>query len=244
MSRHLKTYPAPRFWPIKIKEREFVIRPNAGPHKLVNSIPLGIVLRDVLGHAKTVSEAKRMLAEGKVLVDGKVKVDYKLPVGLMDVIYLKPANTYYRILPNNVNEMALMKITAEDASFKLARVTGKRLLKNKKAQINLHDGRCVVIDVSDSFNVQIPYRLMDTVKLSLPDGQILDHVPLAVGAFVSITGGTKIGKFGTIKDMPKKKSPNQLATVVVGDAETTVMLKYLFPIGKESPIININGEVT
>lgn len=244
MSRHLKTYPAPRFWPIKIKKHEFVIRPNAGPHRLVNSIPLGIVLRDVLGFAKTVSEAKRILAEGKVLIDGKVKVDYKLPVGLMDIIYLKPANAYYRVLPNNVNELALMKISAEEASFKLSRVTGKRLLKDKKAQINLHDGRCVVVDVSDSFNVQIPYRLMDAVKLSLPDGQILEHVPLEAGTYASIIGGTKIGKFGTIKEMPKSRSPNQLATVAIGDTETTVMLKYLFPIGKESPIININGEVT
>jgi len=244
LSRHLKTYPAPRFWPIKIKEREFVIRPNAGPHKLVNSMPLGIVLRDVLGCAKTVSEAKRLLAEGKVLVDGKVKVDYKLPIGLMDVIYLKPADAYYRVLPNSVNKLALMKITAEEAGFKLAKVTGKRLLKDKKMQINLHDGRCISVGITDPFSVQMPYRLMDAVKISLPDGQIQEHVPLEVGTYVSITGGTKIGKFGTVKDLPPTKSPNKLATITIGDSDNTVTLKYLFPIGKGSPIININGEVT
>ncbi len=244
MSRHLKTYPAPRFWPIKIKEREFVIRPNAGPHKMVNSMPLGLVLRDVLGYAKTVSEAKRLLAEGKVLVDGKVKTDYKLPIGLMDVIYLKPADAYYRVLPNSVNKLALMKITAEEAGFKLAKVAGKRLLKEKKMQLNLHDGHCVSVDISDPFNVDIPYRLMDTVKVSLPDGQIQAHIPLEVGAYVSIIGGTKIGKFGTVKDLPATRSPNKLATITIGDSDTTVTLKYLFPIGKGSPIININGEVT
>ncbi len=244
MSRHLKTYPAPRFWPIKIKEHEFVIRPNAGPHRMVNSMPLGIILRDVLGYAKTVSEAKRVLAEEKVLVDGKVKTDYKLPVGLMDVIYLKPADAYYRVMPNTTNKLALMKITAEDAAFKLAKVTGKRHLKGKRMQLNLHDGRCISVDVSDPFSVDMPYKLMDAVKISLPDGQIQEHVPMAVGAYVVITGGTKIGKFGLVKELPASGSPNKLATVSIGDSDTTVTLKYLFPIGKESPIININGEVT
>jgi len=59
-----------------------------------------------------------------------------------------------------------------------------------------------------------------------------------------IIGGTKIGKFGSVKALPPSRRPNKLATVIVGDSDTTVTLKYLFPIGKESPIININGEVT
>ena len=243
MTRHLTTYEAPRFWPIKIKEHAFTIRPNAGPHPLLQSMPLGIILRDILKFSKTVVEGKRLLAEGKVFVDGKVRTDYKYPVGLMDVLYMKPADSYYRVLPNSVNKMALSKITAEEASFKLAVVTGKRLLRNKSVQLNFHDGRSVVVKVEDPFDVQLAYKLMDTVKISLPDGQLMEHIPLEEGAYVAITGGTKIGKYGTLLETPAKRTANKLARVMIGDAETTVTLKYLFPVGKGSPIINITGEV-
>jgi len=243
MTRHLTTHKAPSFWHIKIKEHAFTIRPNAGPHPLEHSMPLGIILRNVLRFSKTVVEAKRLLAERKVLVDGKVRFDHKYPVGLMDVIYLKAAEAFYRVLPNSKNKMALVKITAEEASFKLEKITGKRLLRDNVVQLNFHDGRSVAVKVDDPFNIHLAYKLMDTVKISIPEGQLLEHIPLQEGAYVAITGGTKIGKYGTLLETPAKRTANKLARVMIGDAEKTVTLKYLFPVGKGSPIINITGEV-
>jgi small subunit ribosomal protein S4e len=244
LKRHLKTYPAPRFWPILIKEHEFTIRPASGPHQISWSIPLGILLRDILKYAKTVREVKRILAEGKVLIDGKVRADYKFPVGLMDVVYLKPAKEYYRVLPNSTNRLALVKITPEEATFKLVRLTGKRTLRGNKVQLNFHDGRSSVARVEDPFNLQMGYRIFDVLKISLPDGQVIDSIPLEPDAFVSIIGGTNIGSYGTLKETPEMRGPNKLARVMIGDVENTVTLKYLFPIGKGSPIINISGAVT
>ena len=244
MKRHLKTYPAPRFWPIKIKEHEFTIRPASGPHQISWSIPLGIILRDILKYAKTLSEVKRILAEGKVLIDGKVRADHKFPVGLMDVVYLKPAKEYYRVLPDRINKLALVKIAPEEATFKLVRLTGKRILKGNKVQLNFHDGRSSIVKVEDPFNLQVGYRIFDVLKISLPDGQVMESIPLEAEAFVSIIGGTNIGKHGTLKETPVTRGPNRLAKVMIGDIENTVTLKYLFPIGMGSPIINISGAVT
>ena len=243
MKRHLKTYPAPRFWPVMIKEHEFTIRPASGPHPIASCMPLGIILRDVLRYAKTVSEAKRMLIEDKVLIDGVVRHDYKFPVGLMDVISLKSADTYYRVLPDKTNKLCLLKITPEEAAFKLVQLTGKRLLKDKKMQLNTHDGRSFTIKVDDPFNVDVGYKIFDALKISLPDGEVTEHIPLESEAFVSIIGGSNIGKYGTLKETPAKRGANDLAKVTIGERENTVTLKYLFPIGKGSPIISINGEV-
>jgi len=206
-------------------------------------MPLGIILRDVLRYAKTVSEAKRMLIEDKVLIDGVVRHDYKFPVGLMDVIGLKSADTYYRVLPDKTNKLCLLKITPEEAAFKLVQLTGKRLLKDKKMQLNTHDGRSFAIKVDDPFNVDVGYKIFDALKISLPDGEVTEHIPLESEAFVSIIGGSNIGKYGTLKETPAKRGANDLAKVTIGERENTVTLKYLFPIGKGSPIININGEV-
>ncbi len=243
MSRHLKTYPAPKFWPIRIKEREFTVKPSAGPHPLVRSIPLGIVIRDMLRYAETISEVKKVLSEGKVLVDGKARKDHKFPVGLMDVVTLVPTNEHYRVMPDKVNKLTLVRIAPEEAAFKLARIASKRILKGSRVQLCLHDGRSVSVKVDDPFNMELGYRTFDTVKISIPQGEILEAIPLETGAFVSITGGTNIGKYGTLLETPEKRDPNQLAAVRIGETESTVTLKYLFPVGKESPVISISGVV-
>jgi small subunit ribosomal protein S4e len=226
-----------------IKEREFTIRSASGPHPLASSMPLGIILRDVLNVASTVSEAKRILAEGKVLIDGVVRHDYKLPVGLMDVIYVKPADTYYRIMPDKVNQLSLLKITAEEASFKLVRLSGKRILKDKTVQLNSHDGRSFAVKIDDPFNPQVSYRVYDTLKISLPGGEILEHIPLEVGNYVSVIGGSKNGEYGTLAELPAQRGANRLAKVTIKEVPSTVTLKYIFPIGKGSPIITLQGEV-
>jgi small subunit ribosomal protein S4e len=238
MSRHLKTYPAPRYWPVKIKENTFTIRPASGPHPLALSIPLGMVIRDSLGYAKTVSEAKSILSEGKVLVDGVVRKNYKLPIGLMDVLYLKPADTYYRIMPDRLKKLALMKVSSEQASFKLVRIIGKRTLADKKVQLNTHDGRSIDMKVEDPFDIKMDYHLYDVLKIAIPGGEILERIPLEADAYVAIIGGAHIGKYGTLVETPENRGPQRLAKVAINGAESTVTLKYLFPIGKGSPIIN------
>jgi small subunit ribosomal protein S4e len=243
MKRHLKTYPAPRFWPVKIKARTFTIRPASGPHPITFSIPLGMVLRDTLKYSTTISEVKGVLAEGKVLIDGEVRKDYKLPVGLMDVIYLKPAETYYRMMPDRLNKLSLMKISPEQASFKLVRITGKRTLGGKKVQLNTHDGRSIALKVEDPFDIQMEYKLFDVLKIAIPSGEILERIPLEADAYVSIIGGAHAGKYGTLVETPADRDPKRLAKVMVNGVESTVTLKYLFPIGKRSPIIN-TSEVT
>lgn len=243
MAGHLRTYPAPRHWPVAIKERAFTIKPSAGPHPIEECIPLGILLRDVLGKVKTISEAKRALSERKVFVDGRARTDYRYPVGLMDIIHIKPEEAYFRVISHRVKKLALMKIPAEEATFKLLKITGKRLLKQGKLQLAFHDGSTKIFEVEDPFNIQLPYMTNDVLKISLSDDQVLDHVPLAQGAFVVVTGGRNVGQYGTVLEVPGSKSPNALVKVSIGGNETTVTLKYLFPIGKESPIITINGEV-
>ncbi len=204
---------------------------------------MGVVLRDLLNYSLTIGEAKKILSERKVIVDGEVRTDYKFPVGLMDVLYLRPSEEYYRVLPHPVKKLSLVKISPEESSFKLVRIIGKRILKGRMVQLNFHDGRSYNIKVEDPFNIQVGYRTFDTIKLTLPDGEIDAHIPLESGAFVSIIGGSNIGKYGEVIEAPTSRGPDQLAKVSIGGSENTVTLKYLFPIGKGSPIINISGEV-
>lgn len=243
MKRHLKTYPAPRFWHIDIKGKEFAVRPRPGPHPLSFCIPLGIILRDMLKYALTMSEAKKILSERKVMVDGKVRTDYKFPVGLMDVIYIRPSDEYYRVLPHPVKILSLVKIPPEDASFKLVRIIGKRTVKHGHIQLNFHDGRCHVIKLEDPFNHNITYRIFDSMKITIPNGEICEHIPLEKDTMITIIGGENIGKYGKILEVPTSRKPMQLARILLNGCERTVTLKYAFPIGKGSPTIMITSGV-
>jgi small subunit ribosomal protein S4e len=241
--RHLKRYPAPRFWHIKVKENKFTIRPSPGPHPLNFCIPLGIILRDILKYALTLSEVKKILSQRKVMVDGKIRTDYKFPVGLMDVIHIIPSGEYFRVLPHPVKVLALSRIPPEEASYKLVRIIGKRTVKGGHIQLNFHDGRCHVIKLEDPFNHNISYKIYDAMKITLPDAKIVEYIPLDKDVLVSIVGGSNIGKYGKVLEPPKTRNPKQLVKVTLNGTEKDIILKYVFPIGKDHPLIKINGEV-
>ena len=58
-------------------------RPSSGPHKLRESLPLIIFIRNRLKYALTYAESKWIVKERQVEVDGKARTDLTYPAGLM-----------------------------------------------------------------------------------------------------------------------------------------------------------------
>ena len=87
MSRsHHKRLVMPRTWPLTRKTNIWAQKPNPSGHQIEMCMPLGIILRDVLGVAHNMREAKSILHARSVMVDGKVETDRARGVGLMDVL--------------------------------------------------------------------------------------------------------------------------------------------------------------
>jgi ribosomal protein S4E len=82
------------------------------------------------------------------------------------------------------------------------------------------------------------YALYDVLKIAIPGAEILERFPLEADAYVAIIGGAHNGKYGTLIETPTTRGAKRLAKVAINGVESTVTLKYLFPIGKGSPIIN------
>ena len=75
MSRsHHKRMEMPRTWQMTRKTDIWVQKPNPSGHSIEMCMPLGVVLRDVLGLAHNMREAKRILHSRKVSVDGKIEL--------------------------------------------------------------------------------------------------------------------------------------------------------------------------
>ncbi len=241
--RHLKRNPAPQFWPIHRKEALWTVKPNAGPHPISHSMPLTIVLREVLGVAKTRSEGKAVIHEEKVWVDGKVQKEELYPTGLMDVVSIPETEKYYRILPNEKG-LFLHPISKDEAGFKLCRIEKKTVLQSGHVQLNLHDGRNILVKVKDPMKPEEDvFQTMDTVKISLPKQEIQSHVKLADGVSALIIDGKNAGKTGKITAIEKRqqqKRRNLLVTIEDKKGErfqTTV--NYVLVIGDKQPFISV-----
>ncbi len=236
----LKRKPAPDFWPIHKKEFTWVVKPASGPHSLENCLSLTLVLRDVLGVAKTKKEAGMILSEGKVIVDGKVRRKADFPVGIMDVVSLPDLNKFYRVMPSNKG-LSLVPISQNEAGFKLTRVEDKTLV-SEGVQIALHDGSILLVKVADPKNpVEAAYETFDVLKLSLPDKEVSDVLKVKVGNLAVITGGKNIGKIGRIVEIEKteaKKRRQALAVIEdANGAKYQTILDFVFSLGEKTALI-------
>src|SRR5271169_4579438 len=108
---------SPAFWQISRKDKRFVVRTSPGPHPKNYSYPLLVVLRDVLGLARTRREALSVLNSGKISVDGRVVKAEAFPVGLMDVIDLPEVGRSYRMVPH-YGRLVPVEISAKEKELK------------------------------------------------------------------------------------------------------------------------------
>ena len=242
----LKRNPAPSFWPIHRKEYTWVVKPSAGPHSLENCLSLTLVLRDILGVAKTKKEAGMILSEGKVVVDGKVRRKADFPVGLMDVISLSDLKKFYRVLPSHKG-LFLNPVSKEEAEFKLCRVEGKTTVPNG-VQIALHDGSNILVKVADPKNPkEVLYETFDILKLSLPDKQVVGVIKTKEGNLAVITGGKNIGKQGRIVEIEKTEAKKRRNALVVIEDEKgnryQTVLDFVFSVGEKQPLISEASQV-
>src|SRR5437870_13682703 len=96
-SRQLKREPAPGFWPIKRKERTWAPNTRPGPHSRGKSLPLVIIIRQILGDARTAKEATRIISTCNVQIDGVDRSGHRFHVGLMDDVHVEGACQILRI---------------------------------------------------------------------------------------------------------------------------------------------------
>jgi small subunit ribosomal protein S4e len=232
MSRHQKRVTVPVSWPIARKTHAWVAKTSPGPHSSADSMPLVMVLRDMLKLVDNAREAKRSLYEGKILVDGRAQKDYKLPVGIFDVISIPELNQQYRMLKDEKG-MFYLSLLEPGAVRKLARIENKTFLKGKKQQLNLSDGSNKLAEGD--------FKVGDSLVLSLPDKNIEEKIGFEVGNLAMVVGGKHSGQTGKIKEIITVKSSQPNRVIISGDEEFETIKDYVYMIGKDAPVIKLGA---
>jgi len=227
---HLKRLAMPRSWPLPRKTSVWVSKPKPGAHSLERGMPLNMVMRDVLGVATSNREVRHILNQGLVSIDGRACKETRRSVGLMDVLTLGEDN--YRCVLDHKGRLRYRPIPASDASWKVCRIEGKTTIKGGKTQLNLHDGRNVIVDDASAYSTN------DALKLALPSQDILEHITFAEGTRCYLIGGVHVGTFADVREYIVKRS--SMANEVQFD-EFGTTVDNVFAVGKaDLPVTEVN----
>jgi small subunit ribosomal protein S4e len=223
---HLKRIAAPKTWHIPRKKEVFITKPAAGAHALESCMALTTVLTRLAKVAKSAREARHLMNEKQVLVDGTRRKESKLPVGLMDVLSLPDLKESYRVLLDEKGRLKVVKISEKESKTKLSRIESKTVISGKKTQLNLLDGRNIIVDKDD-------YKTGDVLELELPSQKILSHLKMDKKMSVLLIGGKHAGDHGMIEEI----NENKIIYANKSGERYETLRKYAFIIGKDKPLI-------
>jgi small subunit ribosomal protein S4e len=226
---YLKRLAAPKEWPIERKNARFITRPRG---EMRYGMPLGVVLRDILGYAKTMRETRYILQSKEVFVDGVRRTDEKIAVALMGTVDFPDIDAAYRMVIGEDKKLKLIKITKEESLVKACRIDNKKILNKGRMQLNLNDGTNVLSTLKEC-------KTGDSILLSLPKREVKAHLKLDKGAMVFLFGGEHAGTIGKVEGVDKEK-----LVVKSGKDAFETLKKFAIVIGTEKPAVTVveNGK--
>jgi small subunit ribosomal protein S4e len=192
-----------------------------------------VVLRDMLQVCTTAAEVRAVIFEKGILVDGKVVSNHKQGIGLMDVVSLPKAGATYRMVLDRRGKLQLAKIPAEKAAWKLCRIENKTVVSGGKVQLNLHDGRNVMVE-KDS------YKTGDVLKVEVPSQKVLEQYSLDKGALTLITSGSHVGETAVVDEYVITRLASE--NLVKFKDGTSTVKSNVFVIGTKTPEIELPEE--
>lgn len=213
---HLKRQKISKNWPLPRKGSVYVVRPKSN---LDRTIPILLILRDILNLAKTKKEAKRIIHGKNVVLNGKIVYDEKNPMGLFDVLSLPLVKKNYKLDLTENGKFKLEDIKESESGTKIAKITNKTLIKGKKIQLNFSDGRNILSQEKCKTN--------DSAVINFKSKKIEKIIPLKENSKVIIFSGKHIGGTGKIE---KLNEQDKTATIKVGDKMENVLIKQVMVI--------------
>ncbi|MDO8556699.1 MAG: 30S ribosomal protein S4e [Nanoarchaeota archaeon] len=225
MGNHLKSLAAPKSWPIPRKRFVFITKQHPGPHTLETSMPLSVVLRDVVKVLFLAREMKKIVAAGKVLVNGVVRKELKFPVGIFDTISIPDADVHVRLVYNPFGQFSVAKVKKDRVAAHYVKILGKTIVKGGKVQLNFFDGSNMLVAKDD-------FKVGDT--LVLYDGKVKQHLPFAKGALMYLVAGKHMGKTGSLEEVYTfNGSQPDRVLLGAGKEKLDTLRSYAFVIDKE-----------
>lgn len=174
--------------PIKKKGTKYLARALSHTY---DSVPLVFAIRDMLNLAKTSAEVKGMIHRKLIKLNGRLVSESNTSIRLFNII---EADKNYILTLSPTGKFTFEE--TKDNKIRLCKIIGKKLIKDKKIQFNLHDGSNVISKEK--------YAIGDSLYLDM-NGKVTKHKSLDKGSNVFIISGKYIGTSSKIDSLKDKK---------------------------------------
>jgi small subunit ribosomal protein S4e len=172
--------------PIERKTTKYVARSLGS---LENSVPVVIAIRDMLHLARTKKEVEDMVHKKLLKVNGREVKDSREPIYLFNIL---EADKHYVLSLTHNNRFSLNE--TKNANQRICKIIGKKLLKEKKIQFNLHDGTNTLSKEK--------FAIGDSICFDL-SGKVVKHLPLEKGKECFVVSGKYAGSTAKIESIEK-----------------------------------------
>ena len=187
---HLKRKTVENFWSIPRKGTKYVAVPN---HNQREALPLVVVIRDMLKLVRNTKELKKLLQEKQIQINHKLVHETNYPISLFDILSLPAIKKNYRAMLSENKKLILEEVDEKEANIKIFKVLNKKVLEEKKIQLNLMHGKNIIS--KEKVNTG------DSVVFDLKDNKIIKIIPMEKGENAFVIKGKHAGISGKINDI-------------------------------------------
>lgn len=214
---HIKRNNMPKFWPIPRKGTKYLA---VASHDKTKSLPLIIVLRDILKIVENKKEAKKIINEKQIKINSKEIKDINYPICLFDILTLGNEKSYKTLLSGK-KKIFFEEVSGKDSEVKIFKVIDKKILDGKVIQLNLMHGKNIIS--KEKVNTG------DSIVFNFKENKIVKIIPLEKGKDAFVTEGKHAGHIGKIEEI-MSRGGKKLAKISSDNGRINVWTKNIIVI--------------
>ncbi|MBM3896940.1 MAG: 30S ribosomal protein S4e [Thaumarchaeota archaeon] len=234
-STKLNRTQAPTFWGVPRKSNHLAPNTSSGSHPKALSIPLIVLIRDVLKLAKTAKEVRTAIIYGGVIVDGVARRTPNFPVGLMDVLEMRSLGKIFRLVPTKTRTLYPIEVAEGEKNLKLCAIKNKVSVRKNMVQYGTHDGRSLLT------GPEVNMRVSDSALIEVPSQKIAKHIAMKKGSVVIVTGGERQGEVGTLNAIKLGTVTRpRMANVEINGNSIEIPAELVMVVGDGKPVVTVS----
>ena len=204
-----------KFWPIPRKGTKYLA---VASHNQSESIPLVVVVRDILKIVRNKKELQRLINEKRIQINHKEIRDTNYPIGLFDVINLIDSKKNYKSTFSEHKKMIFEEVSDKDSESKIFKILNKKLLPGEKLQLNLMQGKNIISKEKANTG--------DSVLLGLKENKIIKIIPMKKGENVFVLKGKHSGHKGKIEEI-MERGGKTIVKIISDEGKVNVWIKNI-----------------
>jgi len=215
---YLKRQNIGKFWPIPRKGTKYLA---VASHNQNESIPLLVVMRDVLKLVASKKELEMLVHQNMVKINGKEIREVNYPLCLFDILTLSNLKNSYRTKLSEHKKFEFEQIEGKEAETKIYKVLSKKIISGNKTQLNLIQGKNILSNEKVAIG--------DSIVFNLKENKIEKVIPMEKGRTVIAMNGKHIGVKGKIENI-LERGGKKIAKIAIENSKINVWVKNLIVI--------------